>query len=467
MEKSVFILKTISKNNVYSRPWSTGGRSSAWGSCFAVKHGNKKVIATNYHVVEDAEAAFIEWEGMVHDCRIVKTAPEFDLALIEPIEPELYKKCEFLSIENNPKRTDDVLVVGFPTTGFNISINKGSISRIECTNSGYGASALSLQVDITVTGGNSGGPIIRGDKVVGVLAGTLAPFSIAIHPVLLEQLIDRKHEFYASIHAEYTNTVPTGLQKFYGLTNRGVVLTEVFRGNKGKKIVPFEPEDAILSINGKDVGFDGRIHAFNDYISIHCYIMSLDPNIEVPVEIQRRGKKMDLKVKFPQREDVVPKNTKQYTGSYVICFGLGFIAASKMFLSEITSNSPKNLYNSGHCHTLELLSEATFEEGFDDALPGKQEVVILTEIIPDARSRGYRAYNLRLCEMNGVKIFNLRHVLSLAREACGKLPFLKFKFDYGEIITLDISDIKTPDAFDTHNTDLVRRMIGISQYYKV
>jgi hypothetical protein len=116
---------------------------------------------------------------------------------------------------------------------------------------------------------------------------------------------------------------------------------------------------------------------------------------------------------------------------------------------------------------LEQLYDAEFEDGFDESLPGKQEIIILTEIIHDVRNRGYTADNLRLHEVNGVRVFNLRHLLDLAKSACGRLPFLKFKFDYGEIITIDIRDFKTADSFDKYNLDLVNRMLGISQYYKV
>lgn len=53
--------------------------------------------------------------------------------------------------------------------GDTISVTKGITSRVELTNYCQSSTKLlTIQIDATVKHGNSGGPVIMGNKVVGV-----------------------------------------------------------------------------------------------------------------------------------------------------------------------------------------------------------------------------------------------------------------------------------------------------------
>jgi S1-C subfamily serine protease len=56
-----------------------------------------------------------------------------------------------------------------PIGGDNVSITRGVVSRIEPQQYAHGAySLLAIQIDAAINSGNSGGPALKHDRVVGV-----------------------------------------------------------------------------------------------------------------------------------------------------------------------------------------------------------------------------------------------------------------------------------------------------------
>jgi len=101
-----------------------------------------------------------------------------------------------------PAILDDVLVFGFPEGGESISVTKGIISRIEVTRYTHSLlDMLALQIDAAINSGNSGGPIIKNGKIVGVAMqsmkdaeniGYVIPTPIIDH--FLKDLDDGRHD---------------------------------------------------------------------------------------------------------------------------------------------------------------------------------------------------------------------------------------------------------------------------------
>ena len=73
-----------------------------------------------------------------------------------------------------PREKDPVLLYGYPTGGTGISVTKGIVSRVEFTHYSIQESGLRIQIDAAVNHGNSGGPALAGDKVIGVAFSTLS-----------------------------------------------------------------------------------------------------------------------------------------------------------------------------------------------------------------------------------------------------------------------------------------------------
>jgi S1-C subfamily serine protease len=63
-----------------------------------------------------------------------------------------------------------------------LSITEGVVSRIEHSNYAHsGAYLLTCQIDAPINAGNSGGPVIQDDKIVGVAFQGLTEHLFQIH----------------------------------------------------------------------------------------------------------------------------------------------------------------------------------------------------------------------------------------------------------------------------------------------
>src|SRR5262249_6337506 len=67
-----------------------------------------------------------------------------------------------------PSIKDSVLAYGFPTGGSSLSITKGIVSRIEFVSYGGFVSGLRIQIDAAINPGNSRGPAVSADRMIGL-----------------------------------------------------------------------------------------------------------------------------------------------------------------------------------------------------------------------------------------------------------------------------------------------------------
>ena len=135
--------------------------------------GGGKLIVTNAHSVSYATTLQVRLQGTSDKvlARILTVAHDCDLALLTVDEPGFWKAAPALELGSLPYLHDEVIVVGYPLGGEQISITAGVVSRID--HSTYAASNkdhLVVQVDSAINGGNSGGPVFdtATGKVVGV-----------------------------------------------------------------------------------------------------------------------------------------------------------------------------------------------------------------------------------------------------------------------------------------------------------
>jgi len=150
-------------------PVSTNSTS---GSGFFI---SPELLVTNYHVVENADNIFLPYGSGSVSAVMKKSAPEYDLALLKVRD---YKSDTWLELKDyDNDLAETVFAVGFPSNTFDAgfaSISEGVVSRqIDLGDDFYSNLELTdsvlIQVDAAVNPGNSGGPLVDGCGVIGVV----------------------------------------------------------------------------------------------------------------------------------------------------------------------------------------------------------------------------------------------------------------------------------------------------------
>src|ERR1700677_3888271 len=150
------------------KPWTKQAPSEATASGVVIEG---KRILTNAHAVLYASQVQIQANaaGDKLSATVLAVAPGIDLAVLQLDDPSFFDSHPPVARAGKlPHIKDAVLAYGFPTGGNSLSITKGIVSRIEFVSYNYPVSGLRIQVDAAITPGNSGGPAIAGDKMIGL-----------------------------------------------------------------------------------------------------------------------------------------------------------------------------------------------------------------------------------------------------------------------------------------------------------
>src|SRR5271154_100638 len=150
------------------KPWTKQAPSEVTASGVVIEG---KRILTNAHVVLYASQVQIQANavGDKVPATVVAVAPGIDLAVLQLDDPTFFDTHPPIARASAlPQIKDAVLAYGFPTGGTSLSITKGIVSRIEFVAYNYPTSGLRIQIDAAINAGNSGGPAIAGDKMIGL-----------------------------------------------------------------------------------------------------------------------------------------------------------------------------------------------------------------------------------------------------------------------------------------------------------
>jgi S1-C subfamily serine protease len=173
VRESIVKIYCVKNSPDYDNPWNMKGLKSISGSGCII---SDKRILTNAHVVSDKTYIQVRLHGKSekYKARLLAVSHEADLALLTVDDLNFFKGVSPLKFGRLPEIQDKVTVYGFPEGGDALSTTTGIISRIE--HQIYAHSFMNLlaaQIDAAVNSGNSGGPAMVGDQIVGVVMQSL------------------------------------------------------------------------------------------------------------------------------------------------------------------------------------------------------------------------------------------------------------------------------------------------------
>lgn len=166
MNKGVvqLICSKIKKN--WSYPFQQGDNYRSSGSGFMFLK-DRKYILTCAHCIENAIHIYIQipkYGKKKFEAKVLSFCKLYDIALLEIIDFK-DKTISFLELDNqglkNTQAGDKVEVLGYPLGQDNLKMTQGIVS---------GHQKSLYQIDSPINFGNSGGPLLRNGKVIGIIS---------------------------------------------------------------------------------------------------------------------------------------------------------------------------------------------------------------------------------------------------------------------------------------------------------
>jgi S1-C subfamily serine protease len=416
----------------FESPWKKLSPQEISGTGFVID-GNR--ILTNAHVVSMASQIFVQPPNSADKlrARVIGIAKGIDLAVIElrkeSDRESFHAAHPALSLsETLPHIGSTVQAIGFPMGGEQISLTEGVVSRIEFIGYSQDTAGLRVQVDAALNHGNSGGPVVQGDKVVGVVfsgvesadnIGYLIPAEEVI--AFLDDIEDGEYDGRPRLFVEGFQTAENpSLRNWLGLESdqTGLLYTgEKKSENMDDDSVVFEQWDLIDSIGDYDIDNAGMITVGDNLrLSWGYEVPLLAHDGTIPVTVLRKGESIRLDVPIASsRDDLIPAIGNGYP-EYFIIGPMVFSPARREHLMNFYMPYLALQGNPAALRAKQLRKE-----------PGEEIVMLVSDFLPHPITKGYDvSYKPSLKSLNGTKIHSLAQLVELIRDSDD--DFLEFGF---------------------------------------
>ena len=317
--KSVVKIYSQSIDIDWEYPFKFSNASESSGSGFFID--KKGYLLTCSHVVQSAKKIFIEVQdegNQKYEVKVVGFCPDMDIAILKTVS---YKPKSILKLGHSNKVNvgDQVSAVGFPMGLDNLKITSGVLS---------GRQSGKLQIDVPISGGNSGGPLVYKNKVIGLCASSLVGLKaqninfavpIELYYIIKDQLLKNTYvrsSYLGIIYNYSTCDLLSLVTNTNGKYKSGVFIIECFE-NSPMYNAGIRKNTILTTINGMNIDNKGQLldkkinqiltlSEYQDYIKIGTSV-----NIEYIKDLKKHSKVFKyipfyytIRQKFPLYERV-------------------------------------------------------------------------------------------------------------------------------------------------------------------
>jgi len=431
IRKSVVKLFVQTSTPNYCMPWQMKRQQSCTGSGFVI---SERRILTNAHVTAYQKSIRVRKHGDAkkYNAHILHVAHACDIAMVGVNDDSFWEDLEPLEMGGVPQLEEDVVVMGYPTGGDNISVTRGVVSRVDIQRYSHsGTQLLAIQIDAAINSGNSGGPALKDGCVVGVAFETLNKaenigYIIPI-PVINHFLEDiQKHEHFTgfcNLGISWQPIESEHMRRYFQMETKqtGVLVSKIVRLSccYGQ----LKRGDVLMALDDVEIADDGTVpFRGSERILWHYLIHKKFPSDRVRALVYRAGEKMEVGISVGLLSHLVPPHLYDTRPSYVVYCGLVFVALSQPYMLHQYGK------DWGHKAPIRLCDRILYGvQGTKE-----QEVVVLSQVLASELTAGYDSFsNLQLYRVNGVPILNLRHLCHLLDRFTA--PYIPTKQANGEI----------------------------------
>ena len=412
------------------KPWTKQAPAEATASGVVIEG---KRILTNAHVVLYASQVQIQAnaEGDKLPATVVAVAPGIDLAVLQLDDPTFFDTHPPVARAGKlPQIKDAVLAYGFPTGGNSLSITKGIVSRIEFVPYNYPVSGLRIQVDAAINAGNSGGPAIAGDKMIGLAFSKLGGDTQNIGYIIpneevdlfLKDIADGHYDGKPAMYDELQTLENPALRAFLKL-DKSVEGMVVHRPYKTDASYPLKEWDVLTHIGDTPIDNQGMIKLDKELrVSFAYMIQHAAHDGKVPLTVVRAGKSMQIQLPVSVQHPTLVTDLQGSYPSYFIYGPLVFSRATWQLVSSFENNAAL-------LRILGAVKSPLITRALDPPDAETEELVVISSpFFPHKLANGYsNPAGSVVYSINGTHVHSLQHLVALLRDL--KDPFVTIEFD--------------------------------------
>jgi len=437
VENSVVKIFSQVRRPDLTKPWTKQSPHEITGSGVVIEG---KRILTNAHVVSYASQVQVQasQSGDKLSATVEAIAPGIDLAVLKLEDESFFDTHPALPRTTTlPQVKDPVLVYGFPAGGTSLSITKGIVSRIEFAGYGFPVSGLRVQIDAAINAGNSGGPALIGDKVIGLAFSHLTNaqnigYIIPSEEIdlFLKDVADGQYDGKPAIFDDFQTLENPALRAFLKLDKSvsGIVINEPFSDEAS---YPLKKWDVITKIGTTKVDDQGMVKVEGGLrLRLAYMVQKVAKNGKLPLTIVRAGVEKEIELPVTSRYSRVISALKGDYPSYFICGPMVFSVATEDLIGVLTSsNQAASLVSAFSMLGSPLINR----RGSKLAFEGEQLVIVPAPFFPHKLSKGYSPQTMRVVEsVNGIRVKNLLHLVEILRDSKDEFIVIDFAERSGE-----------------------------------
>ena len=464
---SVVKVLAVSDEPDYEQPWQTKGPQGVTGSGAVIRTRNGLRVLTNAHVVQNQVYVEVKRHGRAekYPATVEGVGHECDLAILNIADRDFFRGVEPLPLGRLPALSARVSVLGYPIGGERLSVTQGVLSRIEMTPYSQSQTVLLAgQIDAAINSGNSGGPVVRGEKLVGVAfqsleegenIGYIIPVPVVRH--FLQDMANGVFDGFPHLGVTVQSLESPVHRCALGISYRhGVLITSVAFGSSAWSRLA--RRDVLLEVDGVPVAADGTVKfRKNAQLDYRYVVTERHVGDTISVKVWTEGKRHDVEIPLGPPAYLVSEDRYDVKPSYYLFGGLLFVPLTRDYLktwgSQWWQDAPHSLLHH-------------YEYGVRS--PEQHEVVILQKVLADTVNRGYHhAESLEVVKVQGKPLRNLKDLVRIVEGTRGE--FVTFETAQGAELVLNRAEARARrDAILTRfgvpadrSSDLRRRATGV------
>lgn len=466
------IIKIESTNLVYDfiDPYKTPEQSQSVGTGFFILEKSSGYILTCCHVIDNSVniEITIPSEGQKkYNASIISVNSDYDLALLKTD----YKNKSYLEFfdSDNLSQGDSLSAIGYPLGQERIKISTGILSGYE---------KIFLQTDAAINEGNSGGPLLKGNQVVGINARKIKSIlaNNIGYAVPIKLFMILKEDFFNSkiinkINLLFRFQVTDNLIKeYYNIFDEGILITDISENSCLYK-QGLKKNDILIEFDNYKLNNYGEITFKDNKFNLNDFLYRYKNNQKVNI------KYYSVENQFMEEKEIILENANYVLKNIIPSVNIELLkyeVISGLVLTDLNLNQIKLLERYNYYHSRDFIKLLKYDNDFNKF----ESRVIVTSVLKGSEFiNNHKLFSgIFLEKINDIVVNNLNEMRNiLIKLKNEKIKFYKFEFSNNSIVIMNFDLMKEDHKklkklYNLNSSDFIQKFLKIydikSEYKK-